>query len=225
VNIKTILCGLATVSILGCAQAEDVGPKSDKEKFSYAIGFQIGQSFKRDSMDIDADTMAKAIKDVLQGATLKMSMEEMRAAVEGAQKKQMEIRTTRAQEAKEKGKAFLVENKKKPGVIELPSGLQYKVIKSGTGKQPAADGSVTAHYRGALISGDEFDSSYTRGEPATFSANQVIPGWREVLPMMHEGDTWQVFIPADLAYGEQGAGGKIGPNEALVFDIELIKVN
>lgn len=224
-NFKTIFCGLAAALILGNAQAADTGLKGEKEKFSYAIGFQIGQSFKRDGMDVDADTMAQAIKDVLQGGTLKMSMDEMRAAVEGAQKKQQEIRQARAQEAKDKGKAFLAENKKKPGVIELPSGLQYKIIKSGTGKQPTADGSVTAHYRGALINGDEFDSSYQRGEPATFSTKQVIPGWREILPMMHEGDKWQVFIPAELAYGEQGAGGKIGPNETLVFDIELIKVN
>lgn len=224
-NIKTTLCGLAAALFLGNAVAADVTPKSDKEKFSYAIGFQVGQSFKRDGLEIDADVMAQAIKDVLKGSTLKMSMDDMRTAVEGEQKKQMEARNARAQEATTKGKAFLAENKKKAGVTELPSGVQYKVIKSGKGKQPAADGSVTAHYRGTLINGDEFDSSYQRGEPATFSTNQVIPGWREILPMMHEGDKWQVFIPSEQAYGEQGAGGKIGPNETLVFDIELIKVN
>jgi len=123
------------------------------------------------------------------------------------------------------GKAFQESNKSKDGVTTLPSGLQYKIIKSGDGKQPAATDSITAHYQGSLINGNIFDSSYQRGQPATFNVNQVIKGWQEILPLMHEGDKWQVVIPSELAYGSNGAGNDIGPNETLIFEIELISVN
>jgi FKBP-type peptidyl-prolyl cis-trans isomerase FklB len=222
--MKIVIGGLAALFMLGSAQAADITPKTDKEKFSYALGFQIGQSFKRDGIAVDADVLAQAIKDVMSGAKLKLSMDEMRTAFQAVQKKQQAEHAAQAKAAKEKGEAFLAANKKKPGVIELPSGVQYKIIKSGKGAQPKANGSVTANYRGTLINGEEFDSSYKRGEPATFKTNQVIPGWREILPMMHVGDKWEVFIPSNMAYGEKGAGGKIGPNETLVFEIELLKV-
>ncbi len=207
----------------GSALAADA-PKTDKEKFSYAIGFQVGQSFKREGLDIDTDALAQAVKDVLAGGKLKMSMEEMRASVEAYQAKQTAQREKRAEQAAAEGKAFLAANAKKPGVKTLPSGVQYKVIKSGSGKQPTATDTISAHYRGTLLNGTEFDSSYQRGEPATFGVSQVIKGWQEILPMMHEGDKWMVYIPASMAYGDKGAGGTIGPNETLTFEIELVKV-
>jgi FKBP-type peptidyl-prolyl cis-trans isomerase FklB len=125
---------------------------------------------------------------------------------------------------KQRGEAFLSENKKKEGVKTLPSGLQYKVIKAGTGKKPGLNDTVTVQYRGTLIDGTEFDSSYRRGQPATFPVSGVIPGWTEALPLMEEGAKWQLFIPPNLAYGERGAGGLIGPNAALIFEVELISV-
>ena len=216
-----LLCG--ALLLAGNAQAD--APKSEKEKFSYAIGFQVGQSFKREGLDIDTDALAEAIEDVLKGESLKMSMDEMRASVEAFQAKQAAKTAAEAEKAVAAGKAFLDANGKKPGVKTLPSGVQYKVINSGSGKQPKATDKITAHYRGTLLNGTEFDSSYKRGEPATFGVNQVIKGWQEILPMMHEGDKWEVYIPSDMAYGAQGAGASIGPNETLVFEIELLKVN
>ena len=221
-TLGTLLLGGSLIA--GNAIADDT-PKTEKEKFSYAIGFQVGQSFKREGLDIDTDALAEAIEDVLEDDKLKMSMDEMRAALQAFQAKQAAERASRADKALSEGKAFLEANKKKTGVKELPSGVQYKVIKSGNGKQPKATDKITAHYRGTLLNGKEFDSSYKRGEPATFGVNQVIKGWQEILPMMHEGDKWEVYIPADMAYGAQGAGANIGPNETLKFEIELIKVN
>jgi len=169
--------------------------------------------------------MSQAINDVLGNKEPQITLAEMRAAMESVQQKLLAARTVKGEKAKTDGQAFLAANKKKKDVITRDSGLQYKGLLSGKGKQPTADASITAHYRGALINGTEFDSSYRRKAPATFSVNQVIPGWKEVLPLMHEGDKWQVFIPSELAYGERGSGNAIGPNETLVFEIELIKVN
>jgi FKBP-type peptidyl-prolyl cis-trans isomerase FklB len=152
-------------------------------------------------------------------------MAEMQAAMEAAQKKMLAKRAAEGEKAKAAGKAFLAANKKKKDVKTTKSGLQYKVISMGKGKQPTATSTVTAHYKGSLVNGHEFDNSYLRNQPATFNLGQVIPGWKEVLPMMHEGDKWQVFIPSELAYGDRGQGNAIGPNETLIFDIELIKVN
>jgi FKBP-type peptidyl-prolyl cis-trans isomerase FklB len=220
-----MLSGLAAVFVLQASTAIAAKPSSEKEQFSYAIGFQVGQGFKRDSLDIDTKAMAQAIDDVLNNKEPQLSMDEMRAAMESVQKKLLAARASKGEKAKTDGQAFLAANKKKKDVITRDSGLQYKVLLSGKGKQPTAESSITAHYRGTLINGSEFDSSYRRNTPATFNVNQVIPGWKEVLPLMHEGDKWQVFIPSDLAYGERGQGGAIGPNETLIFDIELLKVN
>lgn len=217
-----LLCSAFTA---GNVLAADASVKTEKEKFSYAIGFQVGQSFKNEKLDIDSQALAQAIDDVLAGDKLKMTLDEMRQTMDAFQAKKVAERTASASKAIDAGKAFLAANKNKPGVKVLPSGLQYKVINSGSGKQPVASDSITAHYRGTLLNGTEFDSSYARGEPATFGVSQVIKGWQEILPMMHEGDKWQIFIPSDLAYGAQGAGANIGPNETLIFDIELIKVN
>lgn len=197
---------------------------TNKEKYSYAIGFQIGSNLKRENADVDVNAIKQGIEDVISNAKLKISMEEMQAAVMEMQKQQQAARQAQGEKAKQEGKDFLTKNKSKKGVVELPSGLQYQIIKEGKGEKPKATDTIVAHYRGTLINGNEFDSSYKRGQPATFAVNQVIKGWQEVLPMIPTGSTWKVFIPSDLAYGERGAGGSIGPNETLIFDIELLEI-
>ncbi len=220
-----LLTGLVAIIAFHSSVVSAAKPASEKEKFSYAIGFQIGQGFKRDELKIDTTAMSQAINDVIGNKEPQLSVAEMRAAMEGAQKKMLAKRAATGEKAKAAGIAFLAANKKKKDVKTLKSGLQYKVISMGKGKQPTATSSITAHYKGALVNGREFDSSYRRNKPATFNVGQVIPGWKEVLPLMHEGDKWQVFIPSELAYGERGQGNAIGPNEALIFEIELLKVN
>ncbi len=223
--LNTIIVSLFAILLPGTTFAADTKPSTEKEKFSYTIGFQIGQGFKRDNLDIDTKSMSQAIMDVMKNKAPQLTQDEMRAAMEGAQKKLTAARKVKADKSKAAGDKFLADNGKKDGVITRKSGLQYKVISTGKGKQPKATDSITAHYKGTLINGTVFDSSYARGEPATFNVGQVINGWKEILPLMKEGDKWQVFIPSNLAYGERGQGGTIGPNEALIFDIELIKVN
>ncbi|WP_455376532.1 FKBP-type peptidyl-prolyl cis-trans isomerase [Kaarinaea lacus] len=210
------------VILSSAATAADL--KTTKEKYSYAIGFQIGNGLKKDNVDVDVEALKQGVKDVLSGAKTKVSMEEMQAAVLEMQKAQQAAREVEGEKAKKAGADFLAANKKKKGVKTLKSGIQYKVIKEGKGSKPTASDSVVAHYKGTLIDGTEFDSSYKRGQPATFGVGQVIKGWQEILPLMPSGSTWQVFIPSDLAYGPRGAGPNIGPNETLVFDIELLEV-
>lgn len=195
--------------------------KNDKEVYSYAIGFQIGNNLKREDADVDIDAIAQGIKDVLSGADLKVKMEDMQAAVMKVQKQQQAKRQAKGEKAKKAGAEFLAKNKKKKGVKVLDNGIQYKILKEGTGPKPKPTDTIVAHYKGTLIDGTEFDSSYKRGKPATFAVNQVIKGWQEILPMMKKGAKWKVFIPADLAYGARGAGANIGPNETLIFEIEL----
>ena len=162
------------------------------------------------------------------GEKLAVSEEEAARVMQAFQQSAQAAREKRAREAAEKnkkeGEAFLAANKKKPGVVALPSGLQYKVLKEGTGKSPKATDMVTVHYRGTLIDGTEFDSSYSRNEPATFEVGQIIPGWVEALQLMKAGAKWQLFIPSELAYGEQGAGPQIGPNSVLLFEVELLSI-
>jgi len=195
--------------------------KNEKEKISYSIGLNIGKNLagdlKKQSIDIDPNLLAKGVQDALTGANPLLSNEEVQQTMLAFQKKIVE-------KEKQRGEAFLAENKKKEGVKTLPSGLQYKVIKAGTGKKPGMNDTVTVQYRGTLIDGTEFDSSYRRGQPATFQVSGVIPGWTEALALMEEGAKWQLFIPPNLAYGERGAGGLIGPNATLIFEIELLSV-
>ncbi len=201
---------------------------TQKQKVSYAIGMNIGESMKKDSLDVDPEVLARGVKDALAGGKLQMTDEEAKAVMtdlrtQMMQKKQEE--TQRVSETnKQEGQQFLAANKSKDGVVTLPSGLQYKVIKEGTGAKPTATDTVSVNYRGTLINGTEFDSSYKRNEPATFPVGQVIKGWGEVLQLMPVGSKWQVYIPADLAYGERGAGADIGPNSTLIFDIELLSI-
>jgi FKBP-type peptidyl-prolyl cis-trans isomerases 1 len=221
------MCGVVTLS--GAAFAADSPElKSDKEKLSYSIGMDIGGNLKRGSIEVDPDLLAKGLKDTYGGGKTLLTEDEARQTLEVAQKALMAKKAETMQKQSEKNKAdgekFLAENAKKAGVKTLPSGLQYKVITPGKGKTPKASDTVTVHYKGTLIDGTEFDSSYKRGEPASFPVSGVIPGWVEAIQLMKEGAKWQLFIPPNLAYGERGAGRDIGPNATLLFEVELISV-
>lgn len=202
--------------------------KNKEDKLSYALGLNIGNSFKQQSIEIKPDIFLKGIKDAFAGGKQLLSDDEIRETMvvlnkELAEKK-AEAMKKLAEKNKEDAVTFFAENKKKEGVKTLASGLQYKIITEGKGKSPKATDTVTVHYRGTLIDGKEFDSSYRRGEPATFPVNGVISGWTEALQLMKVGSKWQLFLPSDLAYGEKGAGNLIGPNAALIFEVELISV-
>jgi FKBP-type peptidyl-prolyl cis-trans isomerase FklB len=220
-----VVAGGLILGGIGAGSALAAKPDTELEKFSYALGYQMAQGMKRDKLQIDTQMLAQAIRDALDDKQPQLSLVEMRNAMASMQQKIEAQREAAAKKAKTDGEAFLAANKGKTGVTTLPDGIQYKVIKSGSGKQPKTTDTITAHYEGTLINGKVFDSSYRRGTPATFPVNQVIQGWQEILPLMHVGDKWQVYIPSDLAYGEDGAGQDIGPNETLIFDIELISIN
>lgn len=198
--------------------------KTHKQKLSYAVGFQVGNRLKNQGMEIDTEVFMQAVKDVMSGTKPQMSENEMHATMQARRQQQMKQRQKSGERNKKEGVEFLAANKKKKGVVVLPSGLQYKVIKKGKGEKPKATDMVVVHYRGALIDGKEFDSSYKRGEPATFKVGGVIKGWQEALKLMHVGSKWHVVIPPTLAYGAHGAGMTIGPNATLVFDIELVSI-
>ena len=192
------------------------------DKFSYAIGLGIGQNLlSMGAQGINVNDFAQAIKDVLDGKETAISHNEAREIVN---KYFEELEAKMSAVAIEQGKAFLEENKKRPGIVTLPSGLQYEVINEGTGKKPKATDQVRCHYEGTLVDGTLFDSSIKRGEPAVFGVNQVIKGWVEALQLMTEGSKWRLFIPSELAYGAQQAGEMIPPHSTLIFDVELIEV-
>lgn len=226
--MKVKIVGLLALCLVSTQSFGQVSVKTDKEKLSYSLGYQFGQNAKRNTLDLDPDVFAAAIKDVLSDGKPAMTDDEMRAVVQDFQQKLQQKMMAQVQEQanknKKDGDAFLVKNKKNKGMVTLASGLQYKVIKAGTGKKPTLADSVTAHYSGKLINGQEFDSSYKRGEPAAFPLNGVIKGWQEALPLMQEGAKWEVVIPPELGYGPNGVGQSIGPNETLIFEIELIAV-
>ena len=221
------------LAVFGCAPEQapvKAEPKLDnpKNRISYTIGLNIGKDFTAQEMDIDPDVLLLGLKDALEGREPKLSEEEMIAEVQAFQQemqtRQMEKINALAEENLKESEAFLAENAKQEGVVVLDSGLQYKILEEGEGPSPQEDSTVTVHYRGTLIDGTEFDSSYSRNQPATFPVAGVIPGWTEALPLMKVGSKWQLFIPPALAYGERGAGGEIGPNAALIFDVELIAI-
>ena len=219
----------AAVALSGAAYAADAPDlKNDKEKLSYSIGMDIGGNLKRQSVEVDPDVLAKGLKDSYGGGKTFLTEDEARKTITDFQKtlmaKQAETMHKLAEKNKADGEKFLAENARKEGVKTLPSGLQYKEIAPGTGKSPKATDTVTTHYKGTLIDGTEFDSSYKRGQPATFQVSGVIPGWIESLQLMKEGAKWQLFVPSNLAYGEKGAGREIGPNATLIFEVELISV-
>ncbi|MFT5427166.1 MAG: FKBP-type peptidyl-prolyl cis-trans isomerase FklB [Gammaproteobacteria bacterium] len=196
--------------------------KTEHEKLSYSMGTYFAMGVAQQNMGLDVPAFLQSIEDVLNQSDPRISMEEMREIVSKYKEditKQQEDQKAANQKI---GDDFLAENKKKEGVIESKSGLQYKILKAGDGKRPTAESSVTIHYKGTLIDGTVFDSSYDRGEPAEISLAQVIKGWQEAVPMMKIGSKWQIYIPSQLAYGDRAASEDIGPNSTLIFDIELI---
>jgi FKBP-type peptidyl-prolyl cis-trans isomerase len=203
---------------------ENLVLKNQKEKMSYIIGMDIGNNLKRQLIDVDPNILARGIQDALSAAKPLLTEQEIQNTLTAFQKEKAAKQEEVAKKNKNEGEAFMTANKKKEGVKALASGLQYRVIKSGTGKKPKINDSVTTHYRGTLVDGTEFDSSYKRGQPVTFLVSGVIAGWTEALQLMEEGAKWQLFVPPNLAYGERGAGGVIGPNATLIFEIELISV-
>jgi FKBP-type peptidyl-prolyl cis-trans isomerase FklB len=201
--------------------------KTDKDKLSYAMGMDLASQLKSRAVDVDPAIFARGMQDALAGKTV-MTDADAKVIIAELQKSIVAKMQAEAKAAGEKnkaeGEAFLAANKAKEGVVTLPSGLQYKVVTTGTGPKPTAEQSVVCNYRGTLLNGKEFDSSYSRGQPATFPLKNVIRGWTEVLQLMPVGSKWQVFVPSSLAYGERGAGPDIGPNATLVFEIELVAI-
>jgi FKBP-type peptidyl-prolyl cis-trans isomerase FklB len=198
--------------------------ETDLEKLSYSMGIFLGQSVNRQEMEVDIPAFMQAVEDVLNNSEKKLTDDEMQKIINTYQKKEQEQPVTESDNNKLNGENFLADNKTKDGVVVLPSGLQYKIIKNSIGKKPTANGKVVVHYRGTLIDGTEFDSSYARGKPIELNLNQVIKGWQEALQLMAIGSKWQIIIPSELAYGERGAGRAIGPNATLIFDIELLNI-
>jgi len=228
--MKRLLITILLIGILvspACAE-DKTALKTGKDKVSYAIGFDIGSSFKRQSIDVELEVLLQGMRDALSGGDALLNAEEMREVLTAFQKEQRDKIVAKQKEAslenKAEGEKFLTENGKKPGVVTLESGLQYKVITKGKGPKPNGTDTVKTHYRGTLIDGTEFDSSYSRGEPATFPVNGVIKGWTEALQLMNVGSKWELYIPSDLAYGDRGAGDKIGPGSTLIFEVELLDI-
>lgn len=202
---------------------------TNKQKASYAIGMNWGTGLHRQGIDVDSAALIQGMKDALAGGKTLLTEDEARTALMQLQKEMQEKQQAKAaaegEANKKEGDAFLAANKTKEGVVTLPSGLQYKILKEGNGPKPTASDSVVCNYKGTLINGTEFDSSYKRGEPATFPVTGVIKGWTEALQLMPVGSKWQLFIPPDLAYGPRGTpGGPIGPNATLIFEVELISI-
>src|SRR6266571_239616 len=202
--------------------------KTPKDKFSYALGMNLGASLHKQSVDVDPTIVAQGLRAALAGRKTLLTQEEAQAALTEVQnelrKKQQEKMQVAGEANKKEGEAFLASNKAKEGVVTLPSGLEYKILKEGTGPKPTTTDKVVCNYRGTLINGTEFDSSYKRGQPATFPVTGVIKGWTEALQLMPVGSKWQLFIPSSLAYGEQARSAEIGPNATLLFELELISI-
>jgi FKBP-type peptidyl-prolyl cis-trans isomerase FklB len=220
---------ILAVAVAAPALAADTSiPTSKKDKISYSIGMDIGASLKRREIDLNTDQLEAGLKDALSGSKTKLTEDEAQKILTDFQQelhaKAQELSQKLAEKNKKEGEAFLAANKKKPGIKTLPSGLQYKVITEGTGPIPKATDTVSTNYKGTLIDGTEFDSSYKRGEPATFPVNGVIKGWTEALQMMKVGSKWELYVPSNLAYGPRGAGQVIGPNSTLVFEVELLSI-
>ena len=227
--LATIGASLIAAPLLmpALAPAQDAPPlETLEQRFSYMVGLQLGARMMEQGIgqNLDVDAFAQALRDTFAGQEPRLTMEEMQATVQEMQAAQQSQQDAAGAEAMAAGEAFLLENAEKEGVQTTASGLQYKVIEAGEGGKPSASDSVRVHYEGRLLDGTVFDSSFQRGEPAVFGVGQVIPGWQEALQLMSAGAKYEVWIPSDLAYGPQGAGGNIGPNETLNFTIELIEI-
>lgn len=222
--VATAVLGLALSSAMNAADTLT----TDKDKLSYSIGVDLGKNFKSQGIDINAESLTQGMQDSLSGKSLVLTEEQMKDVLSKFQKDLMAKRSAefnkKADENKVKGEAFLNSNKAKTGVTTLASGLQYKVLDAGTGAKPAKTDTVTVDYTGTLIDGTVFDSTQKTGKPATFQVSQVIPGWTEALQLMPAGSTWEIYVPANLAYGTRSVGGPIGPNETLIFKIHLLSV-
>jgi FKBP-type peptidyl-prolyl cis-trans isomerase FklB len=222
-----ICLGALCVASIGLAQ-DKTQLKDQKDKASYSIGYDIGSTFKKQNVELNADALFAGLKEGLAGKEAALSKEEREKTLEAFQKEMMEKQVAASKEAATKnaaeGEKFLTENKKKDGVKTTVSGLQYKVLKEGSGSPPKETDTVVTNYRGTLLDGTEFDSSYKRNEPASFPVNRVIKGWTEALQLMKPGGKYQLFIPSSLAYGERGAGRDIGPNSTLIFEVELLSI-
>ncbi len=220
------LLGVGLLVVQANAQ-ETTTLNTQKDKMSYGIGVAMARSLKLQGVEVDQEGLIKGLKDELAGAKLLMSEDDLRTVMtslrtEMRQKQEQAIKTA-SEENKKKGDAFLAENKAKEGVTTLTDGLQYRILKAGNGKKPIADDTVECQYRGTLVDGTEFDSSYSLGKPVSFKVSQVIAGWQEALKLMPVGSKWQLVIPPQLAYGERGAG-TIGPNSTLIFEVELVSI-
>jgi FKBP-type peptidyl-prolyl cis-trans isomerase FklB len=223
---RKFLSAVCVVALTGVAMpviaAERLEPKTDPEKNSYSVGYDIGRSLKRQLVEVNVGALTQGLNDAISGAAPALPDPEMQqrfaAMRQESAKKIPEMN-------KKEGEAFLAKNKGAKGVKTTASGLQYKVITTGKGKQPTAEDTVTVNYRGTLIDGTEFDSSYKRNQPATFPVKGVIAGWTEALQLMQEGSKWKLYLPSAIAYGERGAGNMIGPNSTLVFEVELLSIN
>jgi UDP-GlcNAc:undecaprenyl-phosphate/decaprenyl-phosphate GlcNAc-1-phosphate transferase len=207
---------------------EPVVLKTQKEAVNYAIGVNMIANLKQQGIEIDLDLVMKGMRDAFSGGKLLMTDEELRKNISLYQVRVRQnwakARPMAAEANKKEGEAFLAENKNKEGVVTLPSGLQYRILKAGDGNKPTDADSVECNYRGTLINGTEFDSSYHTGRPATFKVTGVIPGWTEAFKLMPAGSIWQLFVPSQLAYGERGTSGPIGPNATLIFEVELLAI-
>ncbi|WP_019622733.1 FKBP-type peptidyl-prolyl cis-trans isomerase [Amphritea japonica] len=235
---KTLVAvAVASIVLVGCgAEKEPAAPvekpytlETDQQKLGYSLGLMLGERLKADVEELDVDALRRAVETVYSGAEPLLKPEEVEATMMAFQKKKVEEQqaalTKMAEENLTKGQAFMAENGKKEGVVTTESGLQYEVMTAGEGASPAAEDTVKVHYRGSLINGTDFDSSYSRGEPVSFPLNGVIPGWTEGLQLMKVGGKARLVLPAELAYGPGGMGEAIGPNETLVFEVELLEIN
>lgn len=225
--VAAAVMGLAMSTAIAANNA--VSLTSDKDKLSYSIGADLGKNFKKQGIDINPQAMGKGLEDGMGNGTLLLTEQQMKDVLNKFQTDLMAKRqadfSKKSEDNKAKGESYLSQNKSKPGVVVLPSGLQYKIMEAGTGAKPGKDDTVTVDYTGHLINGEVFDSTEKTGKPATFKVSQVIPGWTEILQLMPSGSTWEVYVPAALAYGSRSVGGPIGPNETLIFKIHLISVN
>ncbi len=223
-----VALGLLATQALAAQETPAPAVTTQQDKLSYAVGVQVARNLKQQGLELNADVFIRGLREALAGGTLRLTEEEMQTVLTAFQdeleRKQADARKAAAEKNAKDGAAFLAANKAKPGVVTLPSGLQYKVLKTGEGRKPVASERVECHYRGALLNGTEFDSSSRRGEPAVFGVSAVMPGWTEALQLMPVGSKWQLFVPADLAYGARGFPPQIGPNATLVFEIELLAI-
>ncbi len=221
-SVVVILWSVLVASQLHAQQT--LTPKNQKEKISYIMGMDIGKNLKAQPSEIDLDLFVRGIRDAFSGGKPLLTEQEILETMSVFQKEMAAKQQGLAEKNKKEAEAFLTGDKKKEGIVTLPSGLQYKVIKPGVGKKPKPEDTVVVHYRATLIDGREFSNSYLRGEPEVLRVKEVIPGLTEALTLMQEGAKWLLYIPPSLAYGERGAGSQIGPNTALIFEVELLSI-